>query len=236
MEGASVPAGKCAAKQLRASGGLGRTAQACEEVIVLDDAEVAERKEYQQGEAADKRDRRALCDKRRDASPQATVGGCGALRLGTLANLAWPKRRTSQHAEQRGHERQTGREHHYDGDGEDRAERVIEAEAGQQKGQQRQHDGSRAGSNRLAHRDRRPPQRTEAILLALQLLAVARDQKDHVVRPRAEEQHVAHPGRLRVHAERASLDEKRGDRVHDLQDDADHHERQQRQQRRAIDQ
>ena len=117
----------------------------------------------------------------------------------------------------------------------DGAERVRAADGGDEQHEHGQRDGQAAGEDRRAGAPDRELHRLVLVLVPAQLLAVARDQQQAVVRPHPEHQH--HEDRRAVVGDRrprlgVQVDEPARDRVREPH----HHERDQRDHRRAVDQ
>jgi hypothetical protein len=146
-----------------------------------------------------------------------------------------PEGALAEHREQ-GREQGEGREqHHRDPDRQDRAEPVGRFEVGDEQHQHRRdHRPGRGGERRraLAHRcgqrlGRRPP--------ALHFLAVAVDEEQRVVGAGAEHEYQQEEGALGVDGDPAGVDRQVGDPDRDQVGRADGEQRQERQERRSVD-
>ena len=137
--------------------------------------------------------------------------------------------------QQRRQQREPRRQRHGDPDRGDGSERVRAADLREQQHEHRQRDGQPAGEDRGPAAPEGGLHRVVLVGVAAQLLAVARDQQQAVVRAHPEHQDdedaraVVRHRRARA---RVEIDEALGDPV----GEADHHQRDQRDHRRAVDQ
>ena len=142
-------------------------------------------------------------------------------------------------AEQREQRRQQGEgrgEHHRDPDREDRAEPVGRLEVGEQQDEHRRDHGRRP--RRRAPARSWPAARASAASGGpprAELLAVAVDEQQRVVGPRAEDQDEEQHRPLGVDGDPAGLDQQVGDPARDQVGGADGEQRQQGEQRGAVD-
>jgi hypothetical protein len=121
-------------------------------------------------------------DPGRDAAPDARLARA---RLG----LARPEHRPAEDGQQRGEQREPGQQHHPDADRQRDPQVGVELEGGCQQGQQRRDDGGGGERDRLADPFHGRDHRMLAVLPGAQVLPYPEDEKQAVVRARAEHQH-----------------------------------------------
>ena len=176
------------------------------------------------------RERRA--HQRRDPRPSgcAALGRCGA------ARARGQKARSPSTASSAGSRVKAASEHHRDPDRQDRAEPVGRLQVGDEQDQHRRDHGRRPR--------RRSPARVSRSAAGsasaggrprCELLAVAVDEQQRVVGAGAEDQHQQQEGALGVDGDPAGLDQQVGDADRDQVGGADGEQRQQRQERRPVD-
>ena len=231
LEGRGAPRAEPLLDQLLPLHRLGPLAELLGEVERLAAAEVAQRAQDQERAARRGHRRRAPRHQAGDARP-LPAGPAGR---GLHARDRGPERAPSQGGEHGGKQGQAGGDHDRDPQCEQRAHLAGGVEVGDREDEHRGDDDRAGGEDGRPGLLGRAGHRRARILGGAQLVAIAGDDQQAVVRPHAEHQHDQDRRRLPAHGRQVRGHEAVDQAGRDQVRQGDHDQRHRRHQRRAVD-